>query len=451
MSIIASAGLILAIPLLFVVMNSRPYRKYGYLLIGILPFSIGWANLDAALIDWANWPGYTKGVVITLMDSLALSIVIIYWRNINKIPLLIPFFTYIASAALSIFFSENWMSSSFYVFQLIRVLLVFLAVSTIVKDPLAVRWIAIGLSLGAIIEGLVAVDQRLAGTFQASGTVGHQNLLGMMLHFVTLPVLAILLAGERNKLMMAGVAAAITAVALGASRGSIGFLSGGITLLITLSVARRPTASKWGIVACAAGLMLALSPLMIGAIDKRLNTAGSDSEREAFEKAASEMWKDHPFGVGANQYVVVANTAGYSEAAGVTWAGGSRTANVHHAYLLAAAETGWFGLLAMVNLIAWPIFFGLRFAFSDRRDPRGEIALGASMAIFVISLHNLYEWVFVTYQVQYMFAIASGIISGLVRERRRERLIRLSVRSRGTAFITAAAQQGKNGNGVSLR
>src|SRR3546814_5275892 len=75
--------------------------------------------------------------------------------------------------------------------------------------------------------------------------MGHQNLLGLMLHFVTLPLLALLLAGERSKLIMMGVFAALVAVALGASRGAIGFVAIGLALLFLLSLARRPTSHKW--------------------------------------------------------------------------------------------------------------------------------------------------------------------------------------------------------------
>src|SRR3546814_7210147 len=59
--------------------------------------------------------------------------------------------------------------------------------------------------LGATFQAVMTVDQRMSSAIQAAGTMGHQNLLGLMLHFVTLPLLALLLAGERSKLIMMGV------------------------------------------------------------------------------------------------------------------------------------------------------------------------------------------------------------------------------------------------------
>ena len=126
-------------------------------------------------------------------------------------------------------------------------------------------------------------------------------------------------------------------------------------------------------------------------------------------------------GVGANQYVVVANTQGYSERAGVIWNWNSRSAHVHNTYLLVAAETGWLGLITFVSLLIAGIVQGLRYAFKDRRDPRGDIVLGCTMAIVTATGQIFYEWVFVTYQAQYVFVISLGIIAGLIRARKAER------------------------------
>jgi len=98
-----------------------------------------------------------------------------------------------------------------------------------------------------------------------------------------------------------------------------------------------------------AALALALvSPLMLQAYNNRMGQQAAAArasggvvgdERALFEAAAKAMFADHPMGVGANQYVVVASTQGYSERAGVPWNWTSRSANVHNTYLLVAAET----------------------------------------------------------------------------------------------------------------
>tara|TARA_R110000787_G_scaffold2243_3_gene9011 strand:+ start:54672 stop:55946 length:1275 start_codon:yes stop_codon:yes gene_type:complete len=399
--------------------------------MGALPLTISWINLDAALINWAAWPGYAKGIVITLIDTLALALILTSRAPWRGLPFLGLFLAYLAATALSMAFSDLPMSSSFYVFQIVRMLLVFVAVASIMNDPNAIRWLIWGLAVGAIVQGIVTVDQRLSGAIQASGTVGHQNLLGLMLHFVTFPLLALLLAGEKSKIIMLGVLASLIAVALGASRGAVGFAAIGLALLFALSMARRMTPHKWKMVGLAALALAVIAPLTINTLGQRFGdqpiATGPDGEREAFERAAKAMWADHPMGVGANQYVVTANVNGYSERAGVVWNHASRSTNVHNIYLLVAAETGWFGLITLVSLIGWVIIHGLAFSFGNRRDPRGDLVLGAVVAIAVTAGHGIYEWVFVLPYAQYLFAISLGIIAGIIRRVKRENAYRIGM------------------------
>ncbi|MEH6757961.1 MAG: O-antigen ligase family protein [Parasphingorhabdus sp.] len=416
----------LSIPVLIGWLRTYPaHRKWAYFAIGALPFTISWINLDASLINWPAWTGYAKGIVITLIDTLALAIILTSRTPWRGLPFLGLFLAYLFAVTLSIAFSNLPMSSSFYVFQIARVLLVFVAVASIMSDPKAIRWLAWGLAVGAIVQGIATVDQRLSGALQASGTMGHQNLLGLMLHFVTFPLLALSLAGEKSKIIILGVLASLIAVALGASRGAVGFAAMGLVGLFVLSMAKRMTAHKWKMVGLAVVSLAVIAPLTISTLDRRFGDqpidTGPDGEREAFERAAKAMWADHPMGVGANQYVVTANSGGYSERAGVIWNYASRSAKVHNMYLLTAAETGWFGLITLASLIGWAIMRGLAFSFAHRRDPRGDLVLGAVVAIAVTAAHGFYEWVFLLYHAQYLFAISLGIIAGVIRLAKREK------------------------------
>lgn len=398
-------------------------RNWAYFGLGILPFTVNAWNLDVSLVNWAAWPGYAKGLVITGLDVLALAIIMTHPRPRGMPPLMGFLAFYALAAFVSLGFSDVPMGSFFYVFQLCRLLLVFTAVAKIASNPTALRWLGMGLAAGICYQGWITVWQRSHGAFQASGTMGHQNLLGLMTHFVTLPCLAILLGGSKSRILMAGVAGGLIVMALGASRGAIGFGGAGIGLLCLLSVIRKSTPHKWKIIGLGVLAMALISPFVVQSIQKRyagLDPNGAD-ERKQFESAAKSMWHDHPMGVGANQYVVVANTKGYSDKAGVIWNWASRSANVHNTYLLVAAETGWLGLVSFVTMFAGIIFSGLAFAFADKRDPRGDVVLGATVACIAVCAHNFYEWVFVTYQAQYVFAISVGIIAGMIRARKLEK------------------------------
>ena len=387
-------------------------RKWAYFAIGILPFTMNFLNLNAALISWSTWPGYSKGMIITGLDSLAIAILITVHGSLRRLPFLGLFLAYLAAATFSITQSESPMSTFFYAFQVARMTLVFAAVATIVTLPDGLRWLCFGLAGGAIFQAVMTINERVGGALQASGTMGHQNLLGMMLHVVTIPLLALLFAGERNKIVHLGVLSGLIAVGLGASRGSIGFVIFGIAILLVGTVARGISV-----------LALAIAgPIMATNLDRRLEVKPTETrdydERAAFENAARMMWTDHPLGVGANQYVVQVNSQGYNNEAGITWAWASRSTNVHNLYLLAGSETGYFGFVTLIALFLWPIARGLQYAFRNRKDLRGEIVFGFTVPLISIGFHSLYEWIFVLEPMQYLFVISLAVSAGMLRQDR---------------------------------
>src|SRR3546814_2624633 len=115
---------------------------------------------DLALISWAGWPGYAKGIVLSLLDTLALAILVTSAGPFRKLPLAGIFLFYLFAALLSVALSTLPMSSAFYLFQLMRVFLFFAAVASFAGQPGAVRWLCLGLALGATFQAVMTVDQR---------------------------------------------------------------------------------------------------------------------------------------------------------------------------------------------------------------------------------------------------------------------------------------------------
>ncbi|TCD04850.1 hypothetical protein EYB45_04720 [Erythrobacteraceae bacterium CFH 75059] len=424
---------LLAVPVLIVLLrNNRALRPYAYACIGVFPVVQGSLNLDASLWQFGGL-GYVKGLVFTLLDALCIAILANTRFRVGNLPFVTLFLAYIVAVLLSILQAPGFFAPFSYAWQLLRAFLVFITVATVVQQQGGLRWIAIGLSWGAIIQGAVTTFQRLGGDMQAPGTLGHQNITGMVMHFSTLPLLALLLAGSRSKLYMAGVAGGFVTVALGASRGSIGFLGLGLALLLVLSLARRVTGAKVATVGVTALLIAAAAPVMLAGLEQRLSNLSQfgavDEEREAFEKAAAAMFADNPLGVGANRYTLVANTEGYSERAGVFWGEGSRSAVVHNLYYLTAAELGWFGLVTLIPFLAWSIALGLFYTFRSRHDPRGDIVLGCTCALLAMALQSLYEWVFVMSSMNYAFATSLGIMAGCIVRMRQETKARHATRA----------------------
>ena len=437
-----------AVPLLMARLRSHPAQAPTiWAMMGFLPFVLDSWHLRVGPISWLMWPGYVKGMEVSLLDSFALAVILSYPNVRVKSPILLVLPLYILTVALTMTYSGAPEATFFYAWQLARVMLVFVAVAKICQDERGPAALILGMILGLCLQAGYAIEQRLTGVTQSSGTFGHQNLLGMISHFVTFPALALLLVDGKKRAPLFGVLAAAIVVILGASRATLGLAGAGFVLLLLLSISRKPTSRKSLIVGMGlVGLILA-TPLAFSSLQKRFDVAPLSTdydERAAFERAARMVIADHPMGVGANQYVVVTNTQGYSDRAGVIWNAGSRSANVHNTYLLVWAETGFLGLAAFIALLMTPLMTAFRVAWRNRKDPRGDLMLGLGVSLAVVSVHCLYEWVFVDYAVEVLFAIDAAMITGLARQislgqSRKRKLLRSPDSSVGMVEATETA------------
>ena len=408
----------LCIPLLASALRSNPAsRRWTWTLLGASPYIYGWMHLLVSIVSWAFWPGYVKGIIVALPDLLAIGLLLSTPRRPVRRGIAIAFGCYIAAVAVSMVVSDLPFASAQYAWQLLRMLLVTMAVARISAGTDAPRHLVYGMCYGIIFQAFFSVMQRFGqGVIQASGTMGHQNLLGMTTHFVLFTALALMLAGDRAWILKLGVAAALVADALTGSRGTVGFAAAGVVALLALSLLRHPTAKKMRVAGAGVAILLALAPVAYLTLEKRFATSGdsgSYDERAAFKRAARAMWAAHPLGVGANEYVVTANTKGYSDRAGVIWNEGSRSANVHNTYLLIAAETGWPGLVSFLLLYAIAILTALRAAWAKPFSRNSELLLGVLVALATVAAHNMYEWIFMVEITQYLFAIMLGLAMGL--------------------------------------
>lgn len=406
------------IPLLASALRSdAAVRRWTWLLLGAAPYIYAWTHLSVSIVSWAYWPGYVKGLIISLPDLLAIGLLLSTPRRRIRPGILIVFAAYVAAVVLSMTVSNLPFASFQYAWQLLRVMLVAVAVARISAGSDAPRHIIYGMCCGIVFQAVFSLIQHFGhGVVQASGTMGHQNLLGMMTHFALLSALALMLAGDRALILKIGVAAALVVVALTGSRGTVGFAGVGVVTLLLLSLIRHPTAKKMRVAGAGLAVLLALSPVAYLTLEKRFAASGDEGtydERAAFKRAARAMWSDHPLGVGANEYVVTANTKGYSSRAGVIWTKGSRSANVHNVYLLIAAETGWPGLVTFLLLYVTAVATALRAAWAKPYGRHSELLLGVVVVLATVGIHSLYEWIFVTEFTQYLFAIMLGFAMGL--------------------------------------
>ena len=326
------------------------------------------------------------------------------------------------------------MASFFVVWQFCRMLLLFALVGGECHYPELRKAMLKGFAFGLLLQATYVVQQKLGGVVQATGTMAHQNSLGMMTELALLPIMASMLAGDQRKVLLLGVGAAVLVIAGGGSRGTISFAGGGCAVLLLLSLVRGVTPSKMRILGLSAIALMLATPLAIATLKNRFGSSSvttQDDQRPAFERAARAMANDNILGVGANLYVSTANTGGYAGRAGVAWNVANRSAPVHNAYLLARAETGWLGEIGFILLLSVPICAGLRHAFVTRRGSSGEISLGSAVALSVNALHNNYEFASLTYFVETLIIVNIAFIAAELK----------GIRSAGSIRATARPQR----------
>lgn len=398
--------------------NPKAYL-IGWVVVGFLPFGVGTFHLYMAVISWAGWPGYVPGAEVTFLDILVVILYLALPKRRGTIPFRLALSLYILAVLLSALQTQLPTAALFYAWQLARIFVVYAVVAKAAADETVVRAILTGMALGLVMEVGVSIWQRFVeGILQAGGTLGHQNFLGLMSHFVFFPWIALLLAGERGWQPVVAPLSGLITAALTVSRGTVGLIGAGVTIIFGLSAWRKWTPQKAKVLAFGLALICICAPIIISAFEKRFTNDTSDTydERAAFEKAASLMIADHPLGVGANNYVVEANTMGYNNRAGVAAVIGSDSANVHNVYYLVTAETGYAGLTTFIFVLLGPLTLAFRCGWKYRHDRRGDLLLGIGVALLMVYIQSYFEWIFITFAAQYMFALASGMTVGLAQQ-----------------------------------
>jgi O-antigen ligase len=302
---------------------------------------------------------------------------------------------------------------------------VFMAAAQLTKFPRTTEQLLHGVIAGVIYQAVFALWQFAHGAAQPGGAFGAQNLLGLMTNFALVPSLAMLLVQRRSYWAYAGVAGGLLLDFLTASRATLALAGVGLIAMFVFSCAKNMTGRKGAIFGAMLFVSAAVGALALHSMGERRSAESiesSNAEREAFKRAAWMVIADYPFGTGANQYVLVANLGGYSARAGVNWNAPSRATNVHNSYLLVLAETGPLGVLSLAFLLLFPVVRGVRAAYRFRRDARSEVLLGFAIAMLVFAFHLFFEWAWVLYLTQYMFAMYAGITLATAKQMQADRI-----------------------------
>ena len=392
------------------------------MVVGALPLAMGgFPKYEIALLGAPDWPGPVQGFNVSLLDLIILSIYLILPRSRTTLPFKYPFFLYIFVTFLSAFYAPTPMAALYYGWQLLRMFLVYAVVARLCEDPRHTVYILRGLALGLCVQaGFVLWQRFVVHYLHVTGTYSHQNALGFVTHFVVFPFFALLLAGQKKWEFAAVPILGIAIDILTASRASLGLAGAGLSILLLFSISRRMTARKTQIIAVGIFVLALLSPLAYRQYELRYGAAGETFQLEAgggrteLNNAAALILSESPLGIGANNFVMVANVRGYYERAdvGIT----NRKTSPHSLYWTTAAEMGYSGLIALIVFLLRPLLVAFSCAWRNRNDPRGDLLLGLGMSLVIVYVHCFLEWIFLSDLIQYAFIINVGIIAGVARQ-----------------------------------
>lgn len=374
-------------------------------------------SLWSAPIAWPSWPAPARGMEVSFIDAFALAL--FFSTPKVRIPTSIKLGYLLVCLALfvSTCVAYNRLAAVFYIWEFLRTTLVFVAIArACASEPPAATAFFTGLCAGLIGEAAWVVLQYLHHVDRPGGSFPHSNTMGIAANFAVLPALALMLGNRRWILPCGAVLSGLVCVVLGGSRASMSLFVAGIFLTVVLSIAHRPGPRKYAVLGAMSLLVAVAAPAMLWSMGQRTvqSTVSSDNDRAAMKDAASMMIADHPLGVGANQYVMVANTGGYSQRAGVPWNEANLRAPVHDTYYLVTAELGFLGLLGMLTLFGSFIVLGFKMLRSRLRDGDSELVAGLLAATIIVAIQISYEFAFMEFTLHDLYAINAGVMVAIL-------------------------------------
>lgn len=384
--------------------------------LGVSIFLLG-PSLWSAPIAWPTWPAPTKGTEVSFIDSIALALLLSMPKVRIPTSIKVSYLLICLALFVSTCVAYNRIAALFYVWQLLRATLLFVAIArTCANEPRAATALVSGMSLGIIGEAAWVVLQYAQHVDRPGGSFGHSNTMGIAANYAVFPALALMLGSRRWFLPGGAVLSGLVCVLLGGSRASMGMFAIGVFVTVILSIIQQSSSRKYVVLGALALLAIGAAPAMMWSLSKRSPeaTASSDRDRAAMKDAASMVIADHPLGVGANQYVIVSNTGGYSERAGVPWNEDNLRAPVHDTYYLVTAELGFIGLFGMLTLFGSFILLGLTALRSDLPDGGSQLAPGLLAAVIIVAIQISYEFAFMEFTIHDLFAVNAGVLVAIL-------------------------------------
>jgi hypothetical protein len=326
------------------------------------------ALVAAAALDVTGRIAEVGPARFTLYQVLALALVVFaLWQlatkraTLPKTPVTLPLAAFLGTAALSLAFASELAPAVVQLASLASSVVLVLIVVTLVREPRHGALVVGGVIVVAAVFGLLAVAEW-ADVFavqhpvlftpgygiRARVTFLDPNILASFLMSAILLAVPLVSSVPMKRVVRAlgvvALLAALVGLATTYSRGGLGGLV--IGLVAVAVVMRAPRRAKLVFVAVMVVAVVAAGALIFDArwVEENVLGAGetgSATNRVYMVEGALAMWRDHPFGVGLDNYQVVYPAYRDPRAeAGIV--------ESHTAYVTVLTETGFLGLLAFL-------------------------------------------------------------------------------------------------------
>jgi hypothetical protein len=313
-----------------------------------------------------------------------------------KTPVTLPLAAFLGTAALSLVFATELAPAVVQLASLASSAVLVLIVVTLVREPRQGALVVGGVLVVAAVFGVLAllewadvfaVQHPVLFTpgygIRARVTFLDPNILAsFLMSAILLAVPLVASVPMKRGLRALGVVALLAALVGLASTYSRGGLGGLVIGLVAVAlVMRAPRRAKLVFVAVMVVAVVAAGALIFDArwVEENVLGAGetgSATNRVYMVKGALAMWRDHPFGVGLDNYQVVYPAYRDPRAdAGIV--------ESHTAYVTVLAETGFLGLLAFLWVLG---AFLLRTALPAARRARDATLHALATGAFAAAL-----------------------------------------------------------------
>lgn len=410
-----------SVPLFLTFLGSgAKYRHYAFVALGALPILSGGLNLDVSFYNLEGWPGHTKGIIVSLTDTLAIAIIFDKLKFKKPWFFIFLWFTYIACHIPGIFINGYSTAAFSYVWNLLRGFSYFFACSAVISRG-GLQPFLVGIAMSVIVNGIDTIKNAAAGQVQASGLLGHRNFSGLVTNLATPPLLVALLSWRKTWIFASSLGFAAIGAALGGSRASVVLF--GVSFASTLIAGFYVKSNRRLLAVTSAAVIgtLLVAPIVSYKMNQRFEASGAsfsfdeDEERLAFKRASDLMNDDYPYGVGLNHYAVVSNAEGYASKAGVAWTTIANVAIVHDSYALVRTEGGYIALFGVFVLLSSLVIISFSISLNRRHTTFNRmICASIFISVIIFSIHIKFEWAIVRMNVIYMLAFFSALLGQLM-------------------------------------